>query len=259
MTEPAALAYAEWPAARALRTWVAAYWTFTVRADQAPFDHRVPPTGGAVLAMNLRGGPAVLVGPRTSPLVIPVQGGDRYVGIHLWPGVHRAWLGRAGQPLRERQLPLANLLDGAWVAGLERALRDGAVEGRWSELDQALAGRGLGAPLDPSVLAAVARVIADAGQSPVGSLAASVGLSPTQFRRRFLAAVELTPKELARLRRVRASAGDAVQGGRWAAIAAERGYADQAHLVREFQELLGLPPEAFRRQGSRMAHRLLGG
>ena len=259
MMAPAALAYAEWPAARALRTWVAAYWTFTVRADQPPFDHRVPPTGGAVVALNLRGGPAVLVGPRTCPLVIPAQGGDRYVGIHLWPGVHRAWLGLGGLTLRERQLPLANLLDRAEVGGLEQALRNAGPAGTWAGVDEVLTLLGLGAPLDPSVLAAVARILGDRGQAPVGSLAATVGLSPTQFRRRFLAAVELTPKELARLRRVRASVGDAVRGMRWAAIAAERGYADQAHLVREFQDLLGLPPEAFRRQGSRMAHRLLGG
>lgn len=259
MTAPAALAYTEWPAAPDLRTWVAAYWAFSVRRDEHPFDHRVPPTGGAVVALNLKGGPAVLVGPRTSPLVIPAQGGDRYVGIHLWPGVHGAWLGQGGRPLREGQLPLANRVDPVRVGELEAALRRAGTRGSWAGVDDVMTRLGLGSPLDPSVLAAVARILGDAGQAPVGALAAMVGLSPTQFRRRFRAAVELTPKELARLRRVRASAGDAVRGLRWAAIAAERGFADQAHLVREFQELLGLPPEAFRRQGSRMAHRLLGG
>lgn len=259
MTSPDALAYAEWPAAVPLRTWVAAYWTFVVGADHPSFDHCVPPTGGAVVAVNLKGGPAILVGPRTRPLVIPMQGGDHYAGIHLWPGTHGAWLGQGGLTLREGQLPLANLLDVAAVATLEEALRAGGVAGAWARVDAALASRGLATPLDPAVLAAVARVLADEGQSPVGLLAASVGLSPTQFRRRFLAAVGLTPKELARLRRMRASASDAVRGATWATIAAERGYADQAHLVREFRDLLGLPPEAFRRQGSRMAHRLLGG
>lgn len=259
MTIPAAMAYTEGLPGTALRTWVAAFWTFNVADGLPPFDHRVPPTGGALVALHRCGGPAILVGPRTSPLVIPARGGDAYVGLHLWPGTHQAWLGRPGSPLREQQLPLMRLMDPAWVSGLEDALRASGPDQGWSAADRVLAEGGLAAPLDPTVLAAVTRVLADQGQSPVGTLAASVGLSPSQFRRRFYAAVELTPKELARLRRLRASAGDAVSGERWGAIAAERGYADQAHLVREFQDLLGLPPAAFRRQGIRIAHQLLDG
>lgn len=259
MNPDATMVYAECLPAVALRTWVAAYWTFTVAAEQPAFDHRIPPTGGAVVALNLAGGPAILVGPRRTPLVTPARGGDRFIGLHLWPGAHAAWLGADRKPLRELQLPLATCLAPGYVRALEEALRQGGRAGDWTFLDGVLGERGLGAPLDPSVMAAVARILGNQGLEPVGGLGATVGLSPSQFRRRFSAAVELSPKELARLRRVRASATDAVLGVGWAAIAAERGYADQAHLVREFRDLLGLPPEAFRRQGARIAHHLLGG
>lgn len=259
MNPGATRVYAEFQPAAALRTWVAAYWTFTVAPEQPALDHRVPPTGGAIVALNLAGGPAILVGPRRTPLVTPACGGDRFVGLHLWPGAHSAWLGSAQRPLREFQLPLETFLEPEVVRALEDALRQGGRNSDWAPLDRVLAEGGLRVPLDPSVMAAVARILGTRGRDPVGVLGAAVGLSSSQFRRRFSAAVELSPKELARLRRVRASATDALHGAGWAAIAAERGYADQAHLVREFRDLLGLPPEAFRRQGDRIAHHLLGG
>jgi AraC-like DNA-binding protein len=41
---------------------------------------------------------------------------------------------------------------------------------------------------------------------------------------------------------------------RWSSVACEHGYADQAHLCREFQEFAGLSPTEFqRRQGAGLA------
>ena len=78
-------------------------------------------------------------------------------------------------------------------------------------------------------------------------VAAEVGLSERQFRRRFHAAAGYGPKTLHRVlrfqrfvRQLDASAGTPDL----AAVAAEAGYADQAHLTRECNALAGMTPTA---------------
>ncbi len=58
-----------------------------------------------------------------------------------------------------------------------------------------------------------------------------------------------------RLQRMRASAVAAVrQSERWVDVAAEHGYADQAHLVREYRRLIGLTPVGFGDHTDRIRH-----
>jgi AraC-like DNA-binding protein len=114
--------------------------------------------------------------------------------------------------------------------------------------------------LDEAVTAAARRLMASGGEVPIALLAETSRLSPRQFRRRFTAAVGLSPKELARIWRLRRCALAALdasgpEAARWAELAAAHGFADQAHLVREFRHLLGLPPTAFARQFARITHR----
>ena len=105
-----------------------------------------------------------------------------------------------------------------------------------------------GAP-DPAVTRA-ARLLRDP-QARAENVAADVGLSMRQLRRRCHSAVGYGPKTLQRVLRFRrfVSRIDA-----WpdvldlAAIAAEAGYADQAHLTRECGKLSGLTPAALARQ-----------
>lgn len=253
--------YQEFEPLPALRRWFASIWVFEVPPDVEALPHAIPLTGGVILGMNLKGGVPVCFGPRLQPLRTVVHGGDQYAGVHLWPGVHRAWLGRASPPLREVVRPLADLVDPCWVVRFGQALQAAFLHA-WTAEGLAELGRILlartppGAP-DDAVMAAMLRVLEADGRDPVGGLAAAVGLSPATLRRRFRAELELSPKELARIRRVRASATDAVAGGHWAGIAAGRGFSDQAHLVREFQELLGRSPESFRAHGNQIQHRLL--
>ncbi len=75
-------------------------------------------------------------------------------------------------------------------------------------------------------------------------------MSERQFRRRCLAAAGYGPKTLHRILRfrrfvARIDAADAPAD--LSRIAAEAGYADQAHLTRESVRLAGLPPAALAR------------
>jgi AraC-like DNA-binding protein len=58
--------------------------------------------------------------------------------------------------------------------------------------------------------------------------------------------IGVTPKTLARIMRFNHAQAMARAGGDWADIAAACGYADQAHLAREFVELSGSTPTAWK-------------
>lgn len=257
--------YAELPARPELRPWIAAHWHFRVAPDAGEIEHTVPLTGGPLIHHSNRDPDLLLLtGPRTAPLHTTVRGGDEFWGVHLWPGAVSSLLGVEAGALREAVMPLEHLLDPAWCRRLAACLSriPGEVEEEDAEriaadlLDRAWMERTENAaPLDRRMMQAVFLLLRSRGEEPVTRLAEAVGLSPRHFRRRFRAAVGLSPKELARLRRLRSSVAGLVLGGEtWVELAADHGYADQAHLVREYRSLLGITPTDFRRHARRIEH-----
>ena len=252
---PPSMYYAELRPCRALAPYVAAYWHFRVAEGAPEIEHSVPLTGGVMLACSFSREEVVLFGPRLTPLRPRVRSGDVFWGVHFWPGAGQALLGAHG--LRERAAPAAACLDAAWAGSLAHGLREVADETAVECFDRHLCELLPRAQaLDGAAMTAVFAILRSDGQAAIAALPALVGLSARQFRRRFRSAVELSAKELARLRRVRGSAAVVVgdPDGSWTDIAAARGFADQAHLSREFRRLTGLPPGAFQRHIRRIAH-----
>ena len=83
-------------------------------------------------------------------------------------------------------------------------------------------------------------------------LADQLNLSISQLERSFTRHVGVGPKLLARQTRVCALAAEATSPASpsWALLAVKYGYADQAHLAREFRALTGLTPSRFAGAGS---------
>jgi AraC-like DNA-binding protein len=102
-------------------------------------------------------------------------------------------------------------------------------------------------PPDPA-MARVATRLSDP-RARTEDVAAEIGLSLRQLRRRCHAAVGYGPKTLQRILRFQrfVSRIDRDRAD-LAALAAETGYADQAHLTRECVSLSGLTPAALARQ-----------
>jgi len=256
------MTYAEYEPAAELEPFVASFWSFAVDSQAGPVEHWVPPDGCISLAFR-RGSPtAVVVGPWTVPFSPAVAAGDAFFGIRFWPGAAAALLPIRPATLRDRVAPAAEIAGLSWSADLSAELWPSPAG--IPDLD--VANRALGAllpgarPLDAVVACAVRRVLATGGEVRIAALAKEAALSPRQLLRRFTAAVGISPKELARIWRLRRCAVAALDASgadaaRWAGLAAAHGFADQAHLVREFRHLLGLPPAAFARQFARIAHR----
>ncbi len=165
----------------------------------------MPPDGCISLAFR-RGSPtAVVLGPWTVPLTPPVVAGDAFFGVRFWPGAAGALLPIEPRKLKDRVVPAVEFPELAWSQKLIAELWRGAGE----TLDPGSAERALQAlvpgarPLDAPMVAAARRVMATGGEVAIAELAADAALSPRQFRRRFTAAVGLSPKELARIWRLR--------------------------------------------------------
>lgn len=103
---------------------------------------------------------------------------------------------------------------------------------------------------DPEVAHAWRRLAGARGRVPVPELAAEVGWSRRHLSRRFAAQVGLAPTTTARVLRFRRAADLLVPGPgesaarprRIADVAGDCGYADHAHLDREFRALAGCSP-----------------
>ncbi|MBT1510140.1 helix-turn-helix transcriptional regulator [Bradyrhizobium sp. SRL28] len=79
----------------------------------------------------------------------------------------------------------------------------------------------------------------------VHSLAAQLGSSPRHLSRAFNAAFGIGPKRFARLARFQKILAERRTGRSWAQVAQACGLTDQAHLVSEFQDIVGESPKDF--------------
>jgi AraC-like DNA-binding protein len=95
--------------------------------------------------------------------------------------------------------------------------------------------------VDRALGSAVAWLQASGGRVPIERLAHQVGVSRRQFERRFREHVGLSPRLFGRIVRFQ-RAFHMLGRESGAAIAAQCGFADQAHLVREVRRFAGVTP-----------------
>lgn len=133
---------------------------------------------------------------------------------------------------------------------LERALTDAADDDeRAAIVVRRLRTLGIGpTPTLDLVQRAIAMLVADAGVHRVGDACDRLGVTPRTLQRLFAEYVGVTPGWVLRRGRLHAAAERVIQlaaGGPdepLAAVAAEFGYADQAHFSRDFRRVLGVAP-----------------
>jgi AraC-like DNA-binding protein len=245
--------YAEWPAPLALRDAVACLWASVVPADADADVERtglVLPDACSDLIWE-RGTGLYVAGPDTGPLRIVSPPGTVFAGVRFRPGAGGAALGLPLSEIRDQRVALADLLPAA--AGRVPDDADPATAAEWI-LD--VAGTLIvGGTPDP-VMTGVAVMLREPS-ARVEDVAAETGLSMRQLRRRSHAAAGYGPKTLQRVlrfqrfvQRIDAPAiGKAGEAGgiNLAAVAAEAGYADQAHLTRDCKALSGMTPTALAR------------
>jgi methylphosphotriester-DNA--protein-cysteine methyltransferase len=233
--------YTEWPAPAALRDAVTCLWA-RVAADGTDQTALVLPDGCTDLIWE-QGRGAYVAGPDTGPVPTSITA-DTVIGVRFRPSAGGPALGVPLSELRDLRVDLAELRP-ADAKRLSAALDPATAAARVLDVTAALIDAGVP---DPAVTRA-ARLLGDP-RARTEDVAAEVGLSLRQLRRRCHGAVGYGPKTLQRVLRFRrfVSRIDArPEVLDLAALAAETGYADQAHLTRECTRLSGLTPAALAR------------
>ena len=189
------------------------------------------------------------------------------IGAHLFLGVPMHLIANEAVDLELVDPALARVL-------VSRIVAAGSWTDRFTAMESLIAQRVADAEIPASIDLAWRRLVATDGRIALGSLASEIDCSHHTLIARFRTCVGFPPKTIARLlrfnRAVRAldrlsrtrANGPAgkpyiegkqpedrpVGGIQWADLAADCGYFDQAHLIKDFQAFAGRTPDAFLRQ-----------
>ena len=206
-----------------------------------PFDEAivVAAPGGAPTAYG-----AMVSGLYDAPVHIHHDGHQHGLHLELTPDGARALLGVPAGAIAAQMLDLTDLL-----ATVRRTLADEAASApTWrakaevvlSALTRRLAEPGQQAR--PEVAHAWSQIRRRHGCVPVWAVAAEVGWSPRHLGEQFRAEYGVSPKTAARITRFERARLMVGAGVPLAEAAVRCGYADQAHLNRDWQGFVGLSP-----------------
>jgi AraC-like DNA-binding protein len=200
-----------------------------------------------------RRGDVTVAGPRTHARFKNATGVARAVILQFKPGWSTPLLGVAANVLTDRIVLLEDIWGRSGDDLCAELLAAPSLPAVMDRLAHALALRSRQTFESASErLARHAVRLLEGGEVRVESVASQLGVTARHLRRAFTESVGIGPKEFARTVRLQRAVRRAATSKDWARIAVDAGYYDQAHLIGDFRQLVGLTPGAFlKRVGDR--------
>lgn len=217
-----------------------------------PFAVEWLPNGRTSLVVRVAedgGGDAYVVGPRTRAKFKRATGFARATVIQFKPGWSPSLFGVPASALTDQLVTLDELWgtsNGDLTASLVAAR---SVPAMLDHLSGAVAARTLFEPGSAGLARRAARMF-EAAETRVQVVAEQLGVTARHLRRAFVEAVGIGPKEFARGVRLHRAIRETARSRDWSMIARDAGYYDQAHLIGDFRDLVGLTPSAYLAQRS---------
>lgn len=188
-------------------------------------------------------------GLHAGPVHIESDGAAECVQVDFTPlGAYR-FFGGAVVELAARMVHISDMLGHEGRRLHERLGATDSWQRRFDLLEDFVVRRA-GCPASPEIAFVYRRLAQTGGTARIAALAEEIGWSRKHLAGRFRSELGLAPKPLARMLRFHQACRLARSGtaSDWAGIAAESGYADQAHLAREFMVMAGESPTAWARR-----------
>jgi AraC-like DNA-binding protein len=220
--------------------------------DTAPRHLVLPATTSVSLIVKIcdseRRPPAFVMGAHGAHTVVEGECAPSYLEVRLAPLGAYTLLGLPIDELGGQPVDLVDVVGAAGRRLVEQLRAVPTWPQRFDLVDELLLGRVQhGTRPAPEVRQAWQRLITTGGAAPIGRIADEVGWSHKHLISTFRRQVGLRPKTVARLVRLDRvwRRLDERRPVRWEQIATDTGYADQAHLVRDFREFTGMSPTEF--------------
>jgi AraC-like DNA-binding protein len=234
----------------AVARFVDRYWLVSWRLPDGQ-RHRQQVLTHPVVNVVFEGTAATVSGPQEERFIKVLTGRGRAFGLMFRPAGFHPLLGKPMTAITNTVLPLTEVMPGLADLGLGSRLADGVSGEELSdEVDKALAAL---LPTEPRAsertTAWAEKAATDRRLRRVEDLAAVAGVSVRGLQRAFNDHVGVSPKWVLRRYRLYEAAEQAAHSASvdWAELAADLGYADQAHLTREFTAAVGQPPGRYSR------------
>jgi AraC-like DNA-binding protein len=234
--------YREFPPAPDLRAFVACTWVRLVRLNADAFCDLILPDGCADIIV-CDDHPPTVAAPDAMTRRVQLCDGMVLTGIRLRPGAWHAVFGcpafqfvngapflsdiaPGARQLHRAVLQASNLADR--LAALEAWVRDALVR----------------ATSDDHTIIVACRMLSGDAVVAISAVADSLDWNVRTMHRRFLTACGYGPKHFQKIMRIQAvlRAAQAIPSAGLAELAMAAGFADQAHMTRDFRSITGLTP-----------------
>ena len=186
-----------------------------------------------------------VVGQMTRPVSIAPTGAVKLLGVRFHPGGTIPFF---RVPMHEltNQIVELNAIDAGLATKLVFAASSSTTPSLQIAAIEACLADHVGSGDYSAITGLAANAVRLGGRITVDQLSESAGMSGRQLERRFLREIGIGPKVFCRILRFqqvfRAVENESMG---WAGIAAECGYYDQAHLIRDFQQFARQTPAVF--------------
>jgi AraC-like DNA-binding protein len=224
---------------------VACRWVRVVRLGGRPGPSAIIPDGCADIMVDDDAPPHV-AGPDAITRWTTLHEGTVITGLRLRPGAVRAILGCDARHIVNGGARLSDLAPGAARLHV-RLLTAASLPQRHALLEDWVRGALVRAASGDRAVIAACRQIAADPRSELGAIARQFRWTARTMHRQFRAACGYGPKHLQRIMRIQAAirAAHTAAPVRLVDVAAAAGYADQAHMSRDFRDITGFSPREY--------------
>jgi AraC-like DNA-binding protein len=234
--------YREFPPAPDLRAFVACTWVRLVRLNPSASCDLILPDGCADIIVY-DDCPPTVAAPDAMTRRVQLRDGMLITGIRLRPGAWHAVFGCSafqflnGAPLLSDIAPGARQLHQA-------VLQSGNLADRLAALEAWVRDALVRATSDDHTIVAACRMLTADPVVAISAIADSMDWNVRTMHRRFLAACGYGPKHFQKIMRIQAvlRTAQAIPSAGLAELAIAAGFADQAHMTRDFRSITGLTP-----------------